>query len=293
MTTAHPLPDAPFGAMVDLPPGAIDAATATELRALLARHHLLVFRGERDDDEHVALVGAFGRVLPQGPRVVVNDRPTGALPTITRVSNIAERGGLGTYELGFHHDLAQVATPPAGLSLYALDVAPGQTTTRFANGRLAYLQLPSSLQQRLEGLQALFSANYAVTTTEHPVPARASRHALDPTWPRAVHPVVVPHPLTGERCLFVNQMMTVEILGLPTAESDALLDELFARIYAPENVHEHRWSDGDLVVWDNLVLQHARGKLDVTTPRTLRRVVFGERAPWEDWPYAAPVTQVR
>lgn len=288
MTSAHRLPGAPFGAQVDLRPGPIDESTAAELRSLLAQHHLLVFRGERSDAEHLDLVAAFGRVLPQGPRVVVNDRPTGSLPTITRVSNIAEQGGLGAYELGFHHDLAQVATPPAGLSLYAIDVAPGQRSTRFANGRNAYLQLPASLRDRLEGLQGLFSANYAVTTAEQPMPAWASRDSLDPTWPRAVHPVVVPHPVTGERCLYVNQMMTVEILGIARAESDALLSTLFEHIYAPENIYEHRWSNGDLVVWDNLVLQHARDKLSVTTPRTLRRVVFGERAPWEDWPHAAP-----
>lgn len=288
MTTAHPLPGAPFGALVELDPGPIDRATAAELRVLLAEHQLLLFRGERSDADHLELVAAFGRVLPQGPRVVVNYRPIDPHPIITHVSNIAEQGGLGAYELGFHHDLAQVATPPAGLSLYAIDVAPGQASTRFASGRLAYRRLPAALQERLEGLQALFSANYAVTTSEHPTPARESRDALDPTWPRAVHPVVVPHPVNGERGIFVNQMMTVSILGLPEVDSDALLDVLFERLYAPENIYEHEWAVGDLLVWDNLVLQHARRKLDVTTPRTLRRVVFGERAPWEDWPHAAP-----
>jgi taurine dioxygenase len=80
-------------------------------------------------------------------------------------------------------------------------------------------------------------------------------------------------------------MMTVEILGLGRVESDALLDALFDELYAPANVHEHRWRRGDLVIWDNLALQHARSRLDADEPRILRRVVFGERAPWEDWPH--------
>jgi taurine dioxygenase len=291
--TARVLTDAPFGAVVALDEAQpIDDADAATLRALLATHHLLVFRGGWSEDAHVELIRAFGRVLPQGPRVLVNDRPAGDLPIVTSVSNIATEGELGTFELGFHHDLAHVSTPLAGLSLCALDVAPGQSATRFANGMLAYRRLPEALQQRLDGLQSLFSANYSVTS-ERSTSARAARGRLDPTWPRVVHPVIVPHPITGERCIYVNEMMTVTILGLPDDESDALLDTLFERLYAPENIYEHRWTTGDLVVWDNLVLQHARRTLDDASPRTLRRVVFGERAPWEDWPHASPSTSTR
>jgi taurine dioxygenase len=165
-------------------------------------------------------------------------------------------------------------------------VGDGQSPTRFANGRLAYEQLPAPVRDRLEGLQGLFAANYT-TTSDEPASARAVRDGLDPTWPRTVHPVVVPHPVTGERCVYVNEMMTVEILGLDRDEGDALLDLLFARLYDPANIYEHRWRTGDLVVWDNLVVQHARRSLRDDVPRTLRRVVFGEKTPWEQWPYPA------
>jgi taurine dioxygenase len=258
------------------------------LRDLLAHHHLLVLRGEWTEAEHIDLVGCFGRVLPQGPRVIVNDHPAGELPIVTFVSNIASEGGLGTFELAFHHDLAHVATPLAGLSLYALDVADDQSPTRFSNGRLAYQQLPEGLQQRLVGLQGLFAANYT-TTSDQSASARDVRDALDPTWPRTVHPIVVPHPATGESCVYVNEMMTVEILGLDRRDGDALLDVLFQRLYDPANIYEHHWQTGDLVVWDNLVVQHGRHKVHETTPRTLRRVVFGEKTPWEQWPYPAAV----
>ena len=285
---ARPLPGAPFAAAVDLDrrSGTLDEPTAAELRWLLATHHVLVFHGEWSETEHADLVACFGRVLPQGPRVIVNDHPAGDFPVVTFVSNQLPGGGLGTFELCFHHDLAHVATPLAGLSLYGLDVGEDQPPTRFANGRLAYQQLPAPLQQRLVGLQGLFAANYT-STTDDAVSARDARDALDPTWPRTVHPVVVPHPITGEFCIYVNEMMTVEILGLERGESDALLDVLFARLYDPANIYEHHWQTGDLVVWDNLVVQHGRNKVREETPRTLRRVVFGEKAPWEQWPYPA------
>ena len=286
------LPDVPFGVAVQLDRGCgpVDPSAARVLRDALAHHHLLVLRGAWTEDEHIDLIGCFGRVLPQGPRVVVNDHPAGELPIVTYVSNVAADGDLSTFELAFHHDLAHVATPLAGLSLYAIDVGDGQSPTRFANGRLAYQQLPAQLQQRLEGLQGLFAANYT-TTSEEAASARDARDALDPRWPRTVHPVVVPHPVTGERCVYVNEMMTVEILGLDRAEGDALLDSLFDRLYDPANVYEHDWRTGDLVVWDNMVVQHGRRTLSDATPRTLRRVVFGEKAPWEQWPYPAAIVE--
>ena len=285
---AKPLPGAPFGASVDFDRSTepLGPSTAGALRDLLARHHLLVFRGEWSEDAQVELVSCFGRVLPQGPRVIVNDHPAGELPIVTFVSNVLPDGGLGTFELAFHHDLAHVATPLAGLSLYAVDVGSDQSPTRFANGRLAYQQLPVQLQERLEGLQGLFAANYT-TTSDHAASARDVRDALDPTWPRTVHPIVVPHPVTGERCVYVNEMMTVEILGLDRRDGDTVLDLLFERLYDPTNVYEHDWQVGDLVVWDNLVVQHGRRAVGDTSARTLRRVVFGEKTPWEQWPYPA------
>jgi taurine dioxygenase len=216
--------------------------------------------------------------------VAVNQRPAGPFPIVSYVSNVRPGGGLGTFELSFHHDLGHVPTPLAGLSLYAVDVAPGQAATRFANGCLAYDGLSEAEKTELEGLQSLFIGNYT-TTTSLVEESRASMRNLDPTWPRVVHPVVIPHPVTGRPCVYVNEMQTVEILGLDDDRSDALLDRLMSLLYDPANVYDHEWRNHDLVVWDNLVVQHARRKVGDDEPRTLRRVVFGEKTPWEHWPW--------
>jgi taurine dioxygenase len=73
----------------------------------------------------------------------------------------------------------------------------------------------------------------------------------------------------------VSQQCTIDIEGLPGAENEELLEELFHHLYADERVLAHEWRVGDLVVWDNLAAQHARGVVDLDgSERTLRKV-FG------------------
>ena len=81
--------------------------------------------------------------------------------------------------------------------------------------------------------------------------------------------------MTGAPLLYTSAMQTDSVVGLPEAESEALLARCWAALYAPGNVYEHVWSGGDLVIWDNLALHHARSA--VTGRRTLRRVPVGTR----------------
>ena len=75
--------------------------------------------------------------------------------------------------------------------------------------------------------------------------------------------------------LYVSEMQTDHLVGLSSEESEQLLAEAFAELYRPENCYEHRWRLGDVVVWDNLALQHARGPILDGDRRTLRRVAVG------------------
>lgn len=94
------------------------------------------------------------------------------------------------------------------------------------------------------------------------------------------------HPRTDRPILYVSQMMTTHIEGLPADESEQLLDELFAVLYAPDNTLEHHWQAGDLVLWDNLATQHARGVVTGQGPeRSLRKVI----APKPDAAFKATV----
>ena len=89
------------------------------------------------------------------------------------------------------------------------------------------------------------------------------------------------HPRTGLELLYTSQQMTARIEGLDPVDSEALLDELFAHLYRPEAVLDHEWRQDDVVVWDNLALQHARGDVKIEGPeRTLRKLSACYRPRW-------------
>jgi taurine dioxygenase len=254
-----------------------------QLRVLLATNDVLVVRGGVSEDEQRRFCAAFGRILAQGPRAEINDRPPLPQPEVIYISNVRPEAVPGDVALGFHHEFAYLSTPPAGLSLYAEDVSGGPAGTMFVSGRLAYRCLPAGIQRRLDRLQGLFVAQYDPNIRQ--ALGRHRDRAVDPTYPRAVHPLVVPHPVTGEPILYVNSSQVDRVLGLSDDDSEELLSALFAAMYVDANIYEHHYEPGDLVVWDNLNVQHARPTGEQGAVRTLRRMVFGEKAPWEEWPF--------
>jgi taurine dioxygenase len=180
------------------------------------------------------------------------------------VSNQRADGFLGTKELQWHNDVPYLPSPYLVAALHAVDVDPDATSTKFVSGIRAYDCLPESLKQRLNGLNAL---QVRQRTSER----RNQLADLEPGDLCTVHPVIRYHQGTGRPYLFVNENMTACIIGMSEHESDALLAELFSYLYADEAVYEHHWQPGDLVVWDNLALQHARGSVGEGA-RTLQRV---------------------
>jgi taurine dioxygenase len=103
----------------------------------------------------------------------------------------------------------------------------------------------------------------------------------------AVHAAVGRQEQTGRPYLFLNMWMTACLTALAPADSDALLDDVFAYLYAPDNIYEHHWIKGDLISWDNLAIQHARSAFG-TAPRTLQRVTIAKFGYWEQVPSDLP-----
>ncbi len=242
-------PLAPFGIEAD--PGLIESRPEN-LRRMFDEQGLVLIRGlDLSMDEQKALCRLFGPVI---------DTP---LENFI-VSNVREDGYLGVQELLFHHDIAYLPAPYPGGSLHAIDVGEGATSTRFASGTRAWAQLPPALRERVAPLNALH--------VKQRVFDRPNTLAdLEPGDVCAIHAVVGKHARTGAPYLMVSEDLTVCIAGLSEKDSADLLQELFARIYAPDNVYEHHWRKGDIVIWDNLAVQHARGPIS-PVPRTLQRV---------------------
>ncbi|MEE8516618.1 MAG: TauD/TfdA family dioxygenase, partial [Alphaproteobacteria bacterium] len=96
--------------------------------------------------------------------------------------------------------------------------------------------------------------------------------------PCFTHPVLITHPETKKRALYVNRLLTREIAGMDQADSRALLGKLFDVIERDEFQYDHKWRPGDFVMWDNRCTQHGRTDFDPAERRLLRRLtVTGER----------------
>ncbi len=234
-----------------------------EIRALVDAHHLVCVRASgASAAEQVGLCRAIGPVVAES-----GDGSGTMLVSNTREDAIIREGALL-----FHSDLAFTAEPMLGIGLQAIELPPSGTVTRFANAARALERLPGDLRARIEGLHALHL--FSLTTQRGDA---RYRDAETPAGePRAVHPVVLRNPRKGSHVLYVSRMQTDRIVELDPDESETLLAELLEGLYAPDNVYAHHWEPGDLLIWDNHDLQHARdvpGEL----PRTLRRVAIAHR----------------
>jgi taurine dioxygenase len=248
----------PIGAEVDFDlSGHLTPSDEQTFRSLFFEHSLLVFHGQSLSAERQA---SLCRLL--GPVPTEGKGDAGA------VHQIALDGALGSSELVFHSDLLFDDDPYVGVSLHALEVAPeGSSATDFVSGVAAYASLPDELKAEVADKSARNVFPLRTDVRSGPRPSE--------DYPSAVHPVVWRHPESGREVLFVSKQTTTEIVGLPSDQSEALLDQLFGLLYEPAAVYSHRWHTGDAIFWDNRALQHARPDQAGVQRRTMQRVIIG------------------
>jgi taurine dioxygenase len=97
--------------------------------------------------------------------------------------------------------------------------------------------------------------------------------------PGAVHPVICRHPESGREMLYLGRRRNAYLVGLELAESEALLDALWAGIDDPAIAYTHRWRAGDLVLWDNRCTMHRRDAFDPAARRIMHRTQVKGVAP--------------
>ena len=264
----------------------VDLARPIGARALAGIHrawldHLvIVFRGQRiDQHQQLAFTRHFG--VPGGvrsprPQVGLDGRPLE--PGIMIVSNIRRDGRpLGLPhdgEMWFHSDMCYDRSPHKATLLYGIEVPSVGGNTLFANMYAAYERLPERTKERIRGRTALQMHEYLRTDRPRP---RADLADV----PHFSHPVAIAHAETGRRALYVNRLMTARIDGMGEAESAALIEELLRHAEDPAIVYEHVWRPGDLVMWDNRCVTHARTDFPAAERRLLRRTTTEGAQPFE------------
>lgn len=248
---------APLGAEVhgvDLAQPLGDAAFARILE-LFHQHAVIVLRGQRlTPAQLVAFSARFGaldvhhmteHVFPDLPqvRVLSNARKEdGSTAGITR-------GGMH-----WHSDLSYKPVTALATLLYGVECPAEGADTEFASASAAWAALPDEARQRLAGLTAVHDRNFRYSAL---YPNRAPLTAEQVSKvPPVEHPLVVVHPVTGSPALFVAKDVVSHVVGMDRAQGRALIDELEAFITRPAFVYAHRWSAGDLVVWDNRCTLH-------------------------------------
>lgn len=250
----------------------VGAGYVDSIRAAWARHLVLAIRDQHMEDGHlVAFARQFGELDPPGPN------PYGKpfherFPELNVISNIIEdgqpKGNLGAGEAVWHADMTYIECPPKAAILYAIELPPEGGDTYFANLYAAYEALPEELKTRIEGLTSIHDAS----RNSAGILRKGYRETTDVRdTPGAHHPLVRTDSESGRRSLFLGRRPGSYINGLDVAESEALLDRLWAHACEPRFSMRHRWHEGDVLMWNNLAVMHRRDAFDAGARRRLHR----------------------
>jgi taurine dioxygenase len=259
----------------------IDAADFAAIHRAWTDRGVLLFRGQHlSDDALIAFSRRFG-ALDHAPVQENGRRFVDGRPEIYVVSNVVVDGeaigSLGAGEAVWHTDMSYLDAPPKASMLYAMEIPPEGGDTHFCDMAAALRGLPAALRARIAGLSCKHDGTYnsggyvrqGVAATDDPR-----------TSPGTAHPLVCRHPESGRQVLYLGRRRNAWIVGLELAESERLLDELWARVGLPEHSYRHRWRVGDLVLWDNRSTMHRRDPFDPASRRVMHRTqVKGESRP--------------
>ena len=250
----------------------LSAAAAASVRQAVLDHGVVFMRGQDIDLEQFwAFMENFGVPLKEESEGSEDDRPS----------------DVGTADLGptrfatavWHADTTSLERPPIATALRAVEVPPFGGDTCWSSMTAAWDALSEPMHRMLDGLTAIHSVQGTVERMREFgafFEARyTERHARE-----QVHPVVLTHPETGRKALFVSECFVTRIVELSPQESAALLPVLFRHVESPLFTVRWKWSANDIAFWDNRSVQHFAVP-DYETARVMQRIVLAGVRPGE------------
>ena len=228
---------------------------AAEIRAVWLEHKVLAFPDQRMDDDALEAftlaMGGFGEDPFFDP---IKGRQH--IAAILREAD--ETSPL--FAENWHSDWSFLERPPAGTCLMAVDIPPHGGDTLFADQGAAFAALPEERKDYLRSLTAIHSAQLAYapegTYGEKDQGRSMAIRPNESARATQTHPLVQPHPETGEECLYSTLGYIIGIEGMEQAEAFALLSELAAWQSRDAFVYRHKWEPDMLVMWDNRAVLH-------------------------------------
>ena len=223
-----------------------------ELEDAFGRYSVIFFRDQNlTPQQHIALAEHWGAI-----NVNRFFKPLDGYPQIAQV--IKEAGQKENIGGTWHTDHSYDLIPAMGSLLYAREVPTVGGDTLFSSMYLAYQALSEGMKNMLTNLKAWHSSRhvfgYSVNNSEHYEDGRLANPGQ--ATQDALHPVVITHPLTGRKALYVNADFTVRFDGWTAEESQPILDFLYAHGARQEFTCRFHWEPGSIAFWDNRATWH-------------------------------------
>jgi taurine dioxygenase len=228
----------------------IDEAFMAEIRSIWLAHQMIVIRAQSiSPAQQLAFAESLG-----APDIYPFLKGLDGFPMITEVlkkeTETVNFGGV------WHSDTTYQPCPPMATVLYAKQLPPLGGDTLFANQYSAFDHLSDGLKDVLSGLRGVNLASNTKVSATRSERVKEAGSGVKADQMIGVHPVVRTHPETGRKSLFVNPAHTVAFDGWTEAESEGLLQFLFAHQIAPEFQCRLSWQVGDIAIWDNRCTLH-------------------------------------
>ena len=223
-----------------------------EIHAAFAKHSVIVLRDQEiSPEDHLDFARRFGPI-----NINRFFKPVDGHPEIATV--LKEKDQKEAVGEGWHTDHSYDQVPAMGSILHAIEMPPYGGDTLFVSMGAAYEALSEPMRRFLDGLTAIHSSRhvFGVSTSDCEAAKSERLSNADAATQDAHHPVVIRHPLSGRRGIFVNPVFTTHIEGLKPDESAAILNMLYEHCKQPEFQCRVRWQEGDVTMWDNRATWH-------------------------------------
>lgn len=249
-------------------------ATIARIRGAFVEHQVIFFRDQRLTPEQQLRFGRKFGPLNVHPYVAGMAEHPEVMEIIKEPEDRINFGG------GWHSDMSFLPRPSIGSILYAVEVPAWGGDTLFASQAAAYDALSPGLKRTLDGLNAVHSAGREYSAQGHSAQKRKSMSVVEAEGAvgEYVHPVVLVHPETGRKALYVNPAFTMRIEGWSARESKPLLDFLFEHSRYEAFTYRFTWAPGSVAFWDNRSVWHFALNDYSGQRRHMRRVTVDPRA---------------
>jgi len=226
----------------------------TQLKQAIGEYGVLFFRNQSvTSDAHIKFAKHFGNI-----NINRFFKPLETHPEIAEVRKEPDQ----TKNIGeqWHTDHSYDQIPALGSVLVARELPTTGGDTLFASMFAAYDGLSDSLKTRLEGLTATHSSRHVFGAKKYDSSENKELVGrlgnTEAATQDAIHPVVIRHPISGKRAIYVNPDFTLVINEMEKSESDQLLAQIYAHCQKEEFTYRFQWQEGSVAFWDNRATWH-------------------------------------